>query len=150
MVRRSLASTSALTHLTGITFSPDGSKAYVTDTGVGDGFFPSNYTRPAGLYQFDVADDGTWGNRKLFAYVSLGLPDGVHCDSKGNVYTGVGDGVLVFNSSGKLIGKIYTGSTSANFAFAGQGRMVICAETELYYATLNAAGANITNYDYSS
>lgn len=28
--------------------------------------------------------------------------------------------------------------------------MVICAETELYYATLGATGADITNYDYSS
>lgn len=121
----------------------------MTDTGVGDGLFPSNYTRPAGVYQFDVDQDGTWGNRKLFAFSSLGLPDGVHCDTQGNVYTGVGDGVIVYNSGGKLIGKIYTGTTAANFQFAGQGRMVICAETELYYVTLAAEGAKITEYDYS-
>jgi hypothetical protein len=28
--------------------------------------------------------------------------------------------------------------------------MVICAETRLYYATLQATGAPITDYDYSS
>jgi len=73
--------------------------------------------------------------------------------------------VQVFNPSGKLIGKIFLGETSANFRetrdirstrladdpeFAGQGRMVICAETRLFYATLGATGADITSYDYSS
>ncbi len=31
----------------------------------------------------------------------------------------------VWNPSGKLIGKIYTGRTSANFQFVGGGEMVI-------------------------
>jgi hypothetical protein len=53
----------------------------------------------------------------------------------------VGDGVHVWNPSGKLLGKIFVGTTSANFNFAGKGRMVICAETELYYATLAAEGS---------
>lgn len=65
---------------------------------------------------------------------------GVHCDSWGNVYAGCGDGIQVWNPSGKLIGKIFVGTTSANFNFAGKGRMVICAENSLYYATLAAAG----------
>ena len=47
----------------------------------------------------------------------------------------------VWNPSGKLIGKIHLGEVSANFAFAGKGRMVICAETKLYYVTLAASGA---------
>jgi gluconolactonase len=66
----------------------------------------------------------------------------VHCDCDGNVYAGCGDGVQVWNPSGKLIGKIYLGITSANFRFAGKGRMVIAAETELYYATLAASGSD--------
>ena len=68
------------------------------------------------------------------------LQIGVHCDSKGNVYAGVGDGIHVWNPSGKLIGKIYTGRTSANFQFVGGGRMIIGGETQLYYATLAATG----------
>ena len=68
---------------------------------------------------------------------------GIHCDSNGNVYAGCGDGVNVWNPSGKLIGKIYLGTTSANFQFAGNGRMVICAETKLFYATLKASGAYV-------
>ena len=62
-------------------------------------------------------------------------------DSKGNVYAGVGDGVHVWNPSGKLIGKIYTGRTAANFQFVGGGRIVIMGETQLYYATVAATGA---------
>lgn len=68
---------------------------------------------------------------------------GVHCDSRGNVYSGCGDGIHVWNPSGKLIGKIYIGATSANFQIAGNGRMVINAETELYYATFAASAAPI-------
>jgi len=71
---------------------------------------------------------------------------GVHCDSKGNVYAGCGDGVQVWNPAGKLIGKIYVGTTVANFHFAGKGRMVMCAETKLYYATLAAAGSFVDDY----
>ncbi|KAJ5682054.1 uncharacterized protein N7477_001994 [Penicillium maclennaniae] len=127
-------------HPNGLTFSPDGDYAYVTDTGIDNGFFGLNFTRPASIYRFDVKADGTFENRKTFAFVNSGAPDGIHCDSWGNIYAGCGDGIQVWNPSGKLIGKIYVGSTSANFNFAGKGRMVICAETDLYYATLAAAG----------
>ena len=68
---------------------------------------------------------------------------GVHTDSKGRVYTGAGDGVWVYNPSGKLIGKIYTGTVAANFQFAGEGRMVITGQTKLFYVTLAASGAPI-------
>lgn len=68
------------------------------------------------------------------------LGEGVHCDSKGNVYAGCGDGVNVWNPSGKLIGKIYTGIVAANFQFTGDGRMIIMGKTNLFYATLAAKG----------
>lgn len=123
-------------------------------------------------YSYDVQDDGTWDNRKTFSYVDSGVPDGkylsrlwisistrpqpvvqvltlvfllmvgVHCDTHGNVYGGCGDGIHVWNPSGKLLGKIYLGEGSANFNFAGNGRMVICAETNLYYAEFAAVGGS--------
>lgn len=65
------------------------------------------------------------------------------------MYVGTGDGVRVWDPNGKPLGEIYLGKTSANFQFAGKGRMVICAETELYYVELGAEGAAITDYDYS-
>ncbi|KIY02630.1 uncharacterized protein Z520_01095 [Fonsecaea multimorphosa CBS 102226] len=131
----------------GITFSPNGSYAYVTDTGAQYSFFGYNMTAPSTIYQFTVLPDGTFGDRKLFAYSSVGIPDGIHCDTNGNVYSGTGDGVHVWDPSGKLLGKIFLGTTSANFNFAGKGRMVICAETELFYATLaaDAEGAVVSS-----
>ncbi|KAK2668830.1 Six-bladed beta-propeller, TolB-like [Fusarium oxysporum f. sp. vasinfectum] len=103
----------------GIGFGPDGKKVYVTDTGIALGFYGRNLSSPASVYSFDVNQDGTLQNRKTFAYVASFIPDGVHTDSKGRVYAGCGDGVHVWNPSGKLIGKIYTGTVAANFQFAG-------------------------------
>ncbi|KAK1454502.1 lactonohydrolase [Colletotrichum melonis] len=127
----------------GLTFSPDGQKAYVTDTGIALGFYGRNLSSPASVYSFDVNEDGTWENRKTFAYTAAFIPDGVHTDSVGRVYAGCGDGVHVFNPSGKLIGKIYTGTTAANFQFAGNGRMIITGQTKLFYVTLAASGVAI-------
>lgn len=70
---------------------------------------------------------------------------GVHTDSKGRVYAGCGDGVHVWNTSGKLIGKIYTGAVAANFQFAGKGRMIITGQTKLFYVTLAAEGPKLYN-----
>ncbi|KAK4040376.1 hypothetical protein C8A01DRAFT_15715 [Parachaetomium inaequale] len=124
----------------GITFSPSGSHVYIADTGAAQAFFGTNFTFPSTIYRYDVNKDGTLENRTTFAFVTPGVPDGIHVDTKGNLYAGCGDGVHVYNPSGKLIGKIYVGGTSANFQFAGKGRMVVLAETELYYATLAAEG----------
>jgi len=128
----------------GITFSPDGKYAYISDTGIWKNGL--NLAYPSTIYRFNVQEDGTLENRKVFAFIDINIPDGVHTDSKGNVYAGVGDGVQVFNPSGKLIGKIYTGRTAANFQFVGGGRMVIAGETHLYYATLAATGSLVEQY----
>jgi gluconolactonase len=39
-----------LIYLSGLTFSPDGEYAYVTDTGIDSGFFGLDFTRPASMY----------------------------------------------------------------------------------------------------
>ncbi|KAK3377272.1 gluconolactonase [Lasiosphaeria ovina] len=122
----------------GIAFSPGGKYVYITDTGIWR--HGLELTLPSSIYRYTVQDDGTFENRKTFAFIDTNIPDGVHCDSKGNVYAGVGDGVHVWNPSGTLLGKIYTGRTSANFQFVGGGRVVIGGETQLFYATLAAEG----------
>ncbi|KAF4993112.1 hypothetical protein FGRMN_6727 [Fusarium graminum] len=106
-------------------------------TGISNGLFGMNLIRPASIYRFDVQKDGTWERRKTFAYVAARLPDG-------NVYAGCGDGVHIWNPSGRLIGKIYTAIKAANFQFAGSGRMIIMGRTKLFYATLAASGAPLT------
>jgi gluconolactonase len=75
----------------GITFSPDGTYAYIADTGAQSGPRGQNFTEPATMYvyqvttivlglissyQFTVNKDGTWGSRQTFAFVDNGVPDG--------------------------------------------------------------------------
>ncbi|PVH69348.1 gluconolactonase [Cadophora sp. DSE1049] len=126
----------------GICFSPSANYLYVTDGGAQRAFYGYNSSAVSSIYRYEVQEDGTLENRKLFTYVHTGIPDGVHTDSAGNVYSSVGDGVHVWNPSGKLIGKIYLGEGSANFRFAGKGRMVIGAETNLFYARIKASGSD--------
>jgi len=128
----------------GIAFSPDGQVAYVTDTGESGGFLGNNQTEPATIYAFDVdPTNQAFKNRRVFAYVDNGVPDGIELDSQGNVYSGCGDGVQVWNPQGTLLGKIFLGTTSANMAFAGQGRLVIMAETKIFFAEIAATGNNL-------
>ncbi len=79
----------------------------------------------------------------MFAYIDTGIPDGIRLDTDGNVYTSTGDGVQVFNSQGALIGKFFLGTTSSNMVFAGKGRLVILAETKIFYAEIAAEGAKL-------
>jgi gluconolactonase len=83
-------------------------------------------------------------NRRIFAYVDTGIPDGVQLDSEGNVYTGCGDGTQVFSPSGILLGKFFIGSVSANMVFAGDGRLVIMGETKILVAMIAAKSVKLS------
>jgi len=123
----------------GIALSEDGKLAYISDTAAGGGFLGINQTEPSTIYAFDVDPDSqTFLNRRVFAYVDTGIPDGIQIDKNGNVYAGCGDGVQVWNSQGTLLGKFFLGSVSSNFIFAGDGRLVILAETKIFFARIAA------------
>ncbi|KAI9057698.1 D-lactonohydrolase-like protein [Trametes sanguinea] len=126
----------------GIAFSHDGKTAFVSDTGANAGFLGNNQTEPATIYAFDV-DPKTeaFTNRRVFAYVDTGIADGMQLDANDNLYAGCGDGVQVWNAEGTLLGKFFLGTTSANLVFAGDKRLVIMAETAIYFAEI-AAKAN--------
>jgi gluconolactonase len=101
----------------GLEFSPDLRTLYVSDTGSAG--FTENGTLPATIYAYDVSDDSKRvSNRRVFSFVDVGFPDGVHCDTQGNVWAAAGDGVHVWNPEGILLGKIFIGELSNNFAFA--------------------------------
>jgi gluconolactonase len=121
----------------GIAFSGDGKTAYVTDTGL-ESDSGIDQTKPATIYAFDIHPQSqAFSNRRVFAYVDTGAPDGISVDSKGNVWAGCGDGVQVWNPEGTLIGKFFLGTTSSNFIFAGKGRVVILALTKIYLAQID-------------
>lgn len=131
----------------GLAFTKDGKTAYITDTGASGGFLGLNQTQPATIYQFDVdAKTEAFTNRRVFAYVDTGVPDGIQVDINGNVYSGCGDGVQVWNDAGTLLGKFFLGTTSANMAFAGKGRLVIMAETAVYLAQIAAEGLDLVSF----
>ncbi|OCB91678.1 D-lactonohydrolase-like protein [Sanghuangporus baumii] len=131
----------------GIAFSGDGKTAFITDTGESGGFLGNNQTEPATIYAFDV-DPKThaFKNRRVFAYVDNGVPDGIQVDLKGRVYSGTGDGVQVWSPDGELLGKFFLGTTSANMVFAGPGRLVILAETAIYLAHIAATGLPLETF----
>jgi gluconolactonase len=55
-------------------------------------------TNPSSIYRYDITPDGKrLANRQVFAYAARGLPDGIHTDIAGNVYSacGGGDGIDV-------------------------------------------------------
>ena len=69
---------------------------------------------------FDVVDGERLENPRLFADVAVGIPDGIRCDERGNIWAACGDGVNVFAAgSGDLLLRILTPKTSANCCFGG-------------------------------
>ncbi|KAF8841517.1 calcium-dependent phosphotriesterase [Paxillus ammoniavirescens] len=133
-------------HPNGIAFTPDGATAFVTDTGINSGLFGINQTLPATIYQFDVDPvTQSFKNRRVFAYVDSGIPDGIQLDTMGNVYSGCGDGTHVWNSDGTLIGKFFLNSTTAEMIFTKSG-LVILDEEAIYLANIQAQGTNLITY----
>ncbi|KAF9872182.1 smp-30 gluconolaconase lre-like region [Colletotrichum karsti] len=114
----------------GIEFSPDFKTVYISDTGAATTSFDPK--GPATIYAYDVVDDKRrLSNKRVFAYTDNGIPDGLHTDVEGNLWASCGDGVHVWNSRGDLLGKVFTGDYTSNFAFA-PGRMFIFSNSRLW------------------
>ncbi len=116
----------------GLAFSPDETKLYIADSG-----------RPRKIRVYDVKADGTLGEGKDFASIDKGGPDGIRVDHDGRVWSSSGDGVQVFDTAGKLIGRIVCPESGANLAFGGaDGKtLFITARTGLYAVKTKVTGA---------
>ncbi|KDQ26359.1 hypothetical protein PLEOSDRAFT_169186 [Pleurotus ostreatus PC15] len=126
----------------GLAFSRDGKTAFISDSGAIGG--DATQMQPTTLYAFDVdSTTHAFKNRRVFAYVDAGIPDGIQLDTNGNVYSGAGDGVHTWDSEGTLLGKFFLGSTAPNMVFAGKGRLVILAETKIYMAKIATKGFDL-------
>lgn len=127
----------------GIEFSPDLKTLYIADTGTVN--FDKNFTRPSTIYAFDISEDHrTLSGRRTFAYVDNGYPDGIHCDTEGNLWAGCGDGIHVFSPAGKLLGKVWTGLETNNFAFL-PGAVMVFTNAQLWIVeNLKAVGREIS------
>jgi gluconolactonase len=128
----------------GLEFSPDFKTLYISDTGAAGGpLLGNNLTRPATIYAYDVIDNKTLQNRRVFAYSDNGFPDGIHADTEGNVWAGCGDGVHIWNKEGTLLGKIWNGVETNNFAFL-PGKVLIFSNKQLWIVeNLKALGREV-------
>ena len=122
----------------GLAFSPDEKTFYIADSGVShdpDG--------PHHIRAFDVSEDGTLFNNRVFANVSPGLPDGFRLDTEGNIWTSAADGVHCYAPDGTLLGKIKVPEVVANLTFGGprKNRLFITGTTSLYSVFVSATGA---------
>lgn len=115
----------------GLAFSPDESTLYVADT--------SCVLRQDGsgnhhIVAYDVAIDGTCGNRRVFAVIEPGVADGFRVDVEGRIWSSSADSVQVFDPSGDLLARIPVPETVGNLCFGGaDGRtLFIAASTSIY------------------
>ncbi|MGE3986512.1 isochorismatase family protein [Pseudorhodoplanes sp.] len=112
----------------GLCFSPDETRLYVNDT------------EQCNIRVFDVKNDGTLGNGRLFAsgirdMLKPGVPDGMKCDAEGNVWLTAPGGLWVYNAAGQLIGKVSIPELpAANLHWGGSDwrTLFVCACTSLY------------------
>ena len=71
-------------------------------------------------------------NRRLFAMADAGIPDGIKCDTDGNVYSGCGDGLNIWSAGGVLLAKILIDGGIANFCFGRDGQVFLLNENRLW------------------
>jgi gluconolactonase len=136
----------------GLTFSPDFRRLYVASTGKGPGD-----TGPGGkgeVHVFDVGTDNRLSNRRLFTDcviddIKCG-PDGLRCDLDGNLWVSSNagralgySGVTVWNTAGKLLGRIRLPEVCANLTFGGprRNRLFMAASQSVYALYVATQGA---------
>lgn len=112
----------------GLCFSPDESKLYVNDT-------------PRALINvYDVASDGSPSNGRLFAegigsgVIEEGIPDGMKCDERGNIWVTGPGGIWVFDPEGEQLGTVRVPENTGNLTWGDPDwhTLYICATTSLY------------------
>lgn len=95
----------------GLCFSPDESLLYVNDT-------PKAYIKV-----YDVNPDGSLANGRMFfegigsGIIEEGIPDGMKCDERGNVWVTGPGGIWVISSEGERLGLIEVPENTGNLTW---------------------------------
>jgi len=121
----------------GLAFSPDETMLYIAD---------SSARRHVRV--FDVNDDGTLSNSRVFAEIRselLGNPDGMKANVEGDLFVSAAGGIWVFSEEAKLLGVIRTPEIPANCAWGDEDwkSLFITARTSLYRIRLSVAGIKV-------
>ena len=121
----------------GLAFSPDEKTLYVSDTSASHDQNGKHQIRA-----YDVIDDSSAANGRVFAVIEPGLPDGFRIDKQGWIFTSSKDSVQVLTPKGELLGKILVPEIVGNLTFGGKdkSRLFIAASSSLYAISLNTQG----------
>ncbi|MCB8944198.1 MAG: SMP-30/gluconolactonase/LRE family protein [Ardenticatenaceae bacterium] len=128
----------------GLCFSPDYTKLYITDTGASH-----KPGHPRQIMVYDVVEEASLVNGRVFCDMGSGIADGIRCDTDGNIWSSAGwvgegyDGVHVFAPDGELIGRIHLPEIVSNLCFGGEkrNRLFITASQSLYSLYVETQGA---------
>jgi len=112
----------------GLCFSPDESLLYVNDT-------------PNALIDvYDVSADGSLANKRRFfdgvgdGVIENGIPDGMKCDERGNIWVTGPGGVWVISTAGEQLGVIEVPENVGNLTWGGEDwrTLYVPSSTSLY------------------
>ena len=150
MLTRSLPATPNIP--TAWPFLPDESVLYVAITRLDDSCIGEKERGEVCEHQFirafDVADDGTLSNNRVFATMYSaedGVPDGMKVDAEGRVYCTGSEGCWVFDASGNNLGIIRLPEIPANCAWGGDDNqtMLFTARTSVYSVRMTTPGTPV-------
>lgn len=109
----------SLLYPNGIAFSPDESKLYVSET---------NNSK---IHVFDVIDDSTLANGKVFAIANehgnadQNSSDGIKVDNDGNVWATGSEGVVIFDPEGNVLDIINVPESTTNLGWGGTDSLTL-------------------------
>lgn len=123
----------------GLCFSPDESLLYINDS------------PRAEIKVYDVAADGTLSDPRLFfggigsGVVAEGIPDGMKCDERGDIWVTGPGGVWVISPEGENLGLVEVPENVGNLAWGGPGwrTLYMPSSTSLYRVPTKVASARL-------
>jgi gluconolactonase len=112
----------------GLCFSPDESLLFINDT------------PRAHIKVWDVGADGSLSNGRMFfegvgsGVIEEGIPDGMKCDERGNIWVTGPGGIWVISTEGEHLGVIEVPENTGNLTWGGAGwrTLFIPSSTSLY------------------
>jgi len=126
--------TKDLTQPNGLAFSPDGRRFYVDDS------------QQRNIRQFDVKQDGSLANGRIFGEEpggkGDGVPDGIKVDKGGNLFVTGPGGIWVWDKNGTHLGTITMPEQPANLTWGDKdySTLYITATTSVYRLQMKTHG----------
>jgi gluconolactonase len=124
----------------GLCFSPDASLLYINDT-------PRAHIRV-----FDAQADGTIANGRMFfenigsGVIEEGIPDGMKCDERGNIYVTGPGGIWVISPDAEHLGVIEVPENVGNLNWGGDdwSDLYMPSTTSLYRIRMKVSGNRLS------